>query len=189
MSNDLISRSTEIWKDVPNYEGLYQVSNFGNVKSVSRNINNNGGFQVLSEKMLVQSVNNKGYCRVELSKDGKRKPFSVHRLVAEVFVDNPENKSQVNHIDENKMNNYFDNLEWCTAKENINHGTHNKRAAETKGCKIKMYDIKMNLIAEFSSMSEASRKTGVWQQNISKCIAGKREQAGGFIWKKSGGIE
>ena len=103
----------EIWKDIKGYEGLYQVSNLGNVKSLKTNKN-------------LYSSNAKGYRRVGLFK-GKRKGYSIHRLVAQAFIPNPENKPCVNHKDCNRANNNVNNLEWCTHKENNNYKTHKLR--------------------------------------------------------------
>ncbi len=104
----------EIWKDIKNYEGKYQVSNFGNVKSLERYDRCN---RHINEKILVPRKHTGGYLRVQLS----RKDFYIHRLVAETFIPNPENKLQVNHIDGDKTNNRSNNLEWCTALENNLH--------------------------------------------------------------------
>lgn len=106
------------WRAVPGYEGLYEVSNKGNVRNVRRNT-------------LLRSSNNQGYKRVYLYKNGIRKGFRVHRLVAQAFIPNPDNLPEVNHRDEDKLNNSVDNLEWCTAKYNSNYGTRNIRRRET----------------------------------------------------------
>ena len=132
----------EIWKDIVGYEGLYQVSNCGRVKSLSRYMNNkNGGKSLLKERILKSAYTKKGYLRVGLCKYSKTKPFSVHRLVAQAFIPNPNNLPQVNHKDENKENNFVyinedgtadlekSNLEWCTNEYNSNYGTKNERLA------------------------------------------------------------
>ena len=113
----------EIWKDVKGYEGVYRVSSFGRVRSLDR-VSSIG--RKLKGKVLKQKVT-KGYNMVSLSKDGNPKGKTVSRLVAKTFIPNPENKPEVNHIDENKQNNHVDNLEWVTAKENANHGTRKER--------------------------------------------------------------
>ena len=176
----------EEWKDIQGYEGKYQVSNHGRVKSLARYRKNNGNSQSFQgERILKQSVNNKGYCIVELCRDSKRKRHSVHRLVADAFIENNENREQVNHKDENKQNNHVENLEWCTCKENINHGSHNERMAKTKGTHVICSDETGTEI-EFYSLAEAERQTGVSQGNISRCLNGKRSSAGGFYWRKAG---
>ena len=113
----------EVWKDVEGYEGLYQVSNFGNIKSLARIVHSEKRSDYkIKEKVLKQSDTTTGYKKVELHKDNeKRKSFKVHRLVAQAFIPNPENKREVNHIDGNKHNNNVNNLEWVTSSENKLH--------------------------------------------------------------------
>lgn len=124
-------KETEIWKDIEGYEGFYQISNWGRVKSLKRKGNS-------KERILTASNNNtKKYWRVQLSKNDKIKHFAVHRLVALAFIPNPQNLSQVNHKDENKDNNNASNLEWVTAKQNTNYGTRNKRASKKMKGKYK----------------------------------------------------
>ena len=115
--------ANEIWKDIEGYEGLYQVSNFGNVKSLARIVHSKKRSDYkIKEKILKQSDTTTGYKKVELHKDNeKRKSFKVHRLVAQAFIPNPENKREVNHIDGNKHNNNVNNLEWVTSSENKIH--------------------------------------------------------------------
>ena len=111
----------EEWKDIEEYEGMYQVSNYGNVKSLARQRRNSKGVYMQKEKLLSLTNTSTGYKKVELVKNGKKKSYKVHRLVAMAFIDNPENKPQVNHIDGNKTNNHVDNLEWVTSSENSIH--------------------------------------------------------------------
>lgn len=182
----------EQWKDIAGYEGLYQVSNLGNVKSLARYKKNRSKMQEVKEHMMKPFVYNEGYARVQLSKDGKARSFCVHRLVALAFVPNTENKPHINHIDENKSNNRADNLEWCTATENNNYGTHNMRISLTNGRRVQAFDKDGNLVMEFHSISEATRQTKINQTSISYCLAGKYKQAGGYVWKavkEEGGIE
>ena len=127
-------------------------------------------------------VENKDYI-VQLSKNNKVKNFSVHRLVAEAFIPNPNNFPQVNHKDEDKSNNRVSNLEWMTLKRNINYGTRNKRMALTKGKNVKAFDDDGNFIMWFCSMAVAEKITGINQGDISRCTLGKTEHAGGYVWK------
>lgn len=182
----------EVWIDIQGYEGLYQISNLGNVKSLARYRKNNGDSKTfVKERILKQSKNNKGYSTIQLCKNGIAKPYSVHRLVATAFVPNPNNLPEVNHKDEDKNNNNFNNLEWVSTKDNINYGTRNKRSAITKGYKVQAFNDEEELIMEFDSMCEAERQTGINQQNISRCCANKSKHAGGYVWKigKAGGID
>lgn len=108
----------EIWKDIPNYEGLYQASNLGRIKSI-RYFNHVNNQIYPREKILKPILNEKGYCRVDLSKSGESKRHRVHRLVAKTFLPNPYNLLEVNHIDGNKQNNNVNNLEWCSHSYNM----------------------------------------------------------------------
>lgn len=104
----------EEWKDIENYKGLYQISNIGRVRSLSR-------FQSRTERLLKGEIDNRGYVRVRLSFKNRTQKFQVHRLVALGFIPNPQNKPQINHINGNKSNNIYTNLEWCTESENMIH--------------------------------------------------------------------
>ncbi len=113
----------EIWKDIINFEGFYQVSNYGRVKSLERKIPHwkSERLQVIKEKILKPSKDGKGYPLVVFQIENEMKAIKIHRLVATAFVPNPENKPQVNHIDGIKTNNHFSNLEWCNNSENVLH--------------------------------------------------------------------
>ena len=191
----------EEWRDIKGYEGKYQVSNLGRVKSLNYNKTGVEGY--------IAAENSRGYLRVGLSKKGKRKMFSVHRLVAETFIPNPNNYSQVNHKDENKQNNKVDNLEWCTPKYNSNYGTHNKKISEKlKGkekskehCKkLSLVNTKANSRSRkvkcittnkiFDYTEEAAKFYHIHATSISACCRGKRKSAGKhpvtgekLIWK------
>ena len=122
----LVDLPNEESKDIPGYQGLYQVSNMGRIKNLERDyFPGNNSVQHLNESIKKQQKNSNGYLQVSLFKNGVRKSFSVHRLVALTFIPNPDNKPQVNHIDECKTNNKVSNLNWMTSKENCNHGTRN----------------------------------------------------------------
>lgn len=121
-------RMTEQWKDIKGYEGLYEVSNLGNVRSLDRIVKRGQGYMIKEGRILAQFYEEKkGYYQVALAKDGKAKKYRVHRLVALAFLDNPSNYTDVNHKDEVKTNNNVDNLEWCTRKYNNNYGTKPER--------------------------------------------------------------
>lgn len=142
---------SEEWRDIKGYEGLYQVSNLGRVKSLERYKKNRGKMQLVEGTIRMPRIEKNGYARVDLCKDGKRKMHCVHRLVTEAFVPNPENKPQVNHIDEDRSNNNANNLEWVTNKENCNYGMHNKNLSKAK----KDYYAKKR-IKEVGGMNEST---------------------------------
>ena len=173
----------EEWRDIEGFEGKYQVSNMGRVKSL--NYNHTG-----KERILKAGKSNIGYLQVDLCKDGKGKSYKIHRLVAQAFIPNPENYNEINHVDENKENNRVENLEWCDRSYNCNYGTRNKKSAEKRRNDLKMSKpvVGINkvsgLILEFPSAKEASRVTGVNQSSISACCKGKRyKSAGGYFWQ------
>lgn len=178
----------EVWKDIPGYEGLYQVSDLGRVRSLERwryNPKCKDGKQYVPEKIL-KAAERTGYLVVAINKNGKRKSYSVHRLVAQAFIPNPENKRTVNHKDGNKKNNRVSNLEWNTDSENVNHAIITgllKFENNRKGSKeVEQYDKNMNLIATYPSMREAER-AGFKEPKICLCCNGKRKFHGGYIWK------
>ena len=124
--------SEEIWKPVPGYEGLYEVSNLGRVRSVNRYVKSKGeSYWLRKGKMLSPAKDKNGYLKVNLSCNGKNNIIRVHRLVAQAFLPNPDNLLEVNHKDEDKTNNRVENLEWCTAKYNNNYGTKIERQKKT----------------------------------------------------------
>lgn len=177
----------EIWKDIKGYEGLYQVSNYGRVKSLSRlkkNFNVNTKTMdaiILPEKIRKPQLTRYGYYRIGLTKNSKQIYYSVHRLVAEAFIPNPDNLPQINHKDENKTNNEVTNLEWCTAKYNGNYGARNKRVGEKQYKQIKC--IETGTI--YKSLTEASKSTGLSMGNISS-VCNRRKwfnTAGGYHWE------
>lgn len=183
----------EIWKDIVGYEGYYQASSIGRVKTLDKYVNGkNGSIRFIKGKILKPLNNEKGYLFVNLYKDGICKHMRVHRLVAETFIpnDDPVNKTQVNHIDEDKTNNCVENLEWCTNEYNSNYGSRNKKLSEKlingKGTRpILQFDLNNNLIMEWVSASEASRQLGITkgQSNISKCCRGLLPTAYGYKWE------
>lgn len=180
----------EVWKAIEGYEGLYEVSNLGRVKSLERYENARiGVLRKRKERFLKYFLDKDGYEKVTLSKNHKLKTIGVHRLVAETFIENPEKKPQVNHIDEDKTNNSSMNLEWVTQIENVNHGTRNKRISEAMtnnpltSKPVIAISKETNQKTYFCSVSEASRKTNIQHSRIKECIKGIRKSAGGYIWQ------
>ncbi len=176
----------EVWKNICGYEGLYQVSNLGNVKSL--NYAHRG-----YAKNLVPKKNNSGRLWVELVKDGVKKPMLIHRLVANEFIDNPNNYPQINHKDENPTNNCVDNLEWCTGLYNIRYSLalHPERSRSRKmrktrkiiGNEIRQIDLSGNEVCTWKDIREIVNTTGMSQWSITQCCDGKRKTAYGFRWQ------
>lgn len=195
----------EIWKPVVGYEGLYEVSNLGKVKSLGNTLKCSR-FRGI-ETIMRQEVTELGYCRVALRKDRKYKHWSVHRLVAIAFLPNPDNLPVVNHKDENPKNNRVDNLEWCTHQYNINYGTARQRSAETfkksnvgkchyykslatkNRLKVGSYEkpvhqidlVTGEIIQTFRCIREAERIFST--KHISAVVNGRRNKAKGYFWK------
>lgn len=166
--------NNEIWKDIEGYEGIYEISNLGRVRSFK-----NGKVRIL--KPL---TNKRGYLRVQLRKNNSLKTLQIHRLVAQAFLPNPNNLPQVNHKDEDKTNNIVSNLEYCDAKYNNNYGNRNKKVAEALSKVVLQIDKNTNIIINiFPSLMEAERQTGCKNNNICHCCKGKRKSAGGYKWK------
>lgn len=165
----------EIWKDVIGYENMYQVSNFGNVKSLKRKKWNGYGYQEVVEKLLSQKLH-QGYKYVNLCGFDKQKLVGVHRLVAFAFLDNPDNKKYVNHKDNNPSNNYVDNLEWCTQKENIQYSVSQGRfnqgilSPRTKFTEQDILMIRQRIANKEISQCKLAKELGVTQNCISEIV-------------------
>jgi len=166
----------EIWKPIPGYVGLYEVSNFGNVKSFCAGKWHN-------KTMIRKLVPDKdGYMTVLLKKQGSYRNFKVHRLVAQAFIPNPNNYPMVNHIDEIKSNNLVSNLEWCTAKYNMCYNNKHQRVCK----KVAMMDSKNRVIKVFDSVNSAANSVGVTASHLSTVLSKRRARnklAGGYRWK------
>ena len=174
----------EEWRDVVGYEGRYQVSSMGRVKSLERTyIDKSGRKRTVKECILKPVIDRYGYLLVSLYAGGKQKTLKVHRLVCEAFHESHDNKPYVNHINENKTDNRAVNLEWCTAKENCNHGTRNERTAKKRSKQVGQYTLNGELVKVWQSATEAERQAGFSNGNISLAANGKYKQAYGFIWE------
>ena len=159
----------EQWKDIVGYEGEYQISNYGRVKSFKM-----GKPHIMS---LVLQTSSNYYC-IGLCKNGKKIKYSVDRLVAQAFVENPNNYIEVNHIDEDTLNNYYKNLEWCSHAQNVQHSIYRQSIP------VLQYDLEDNFIAEYPSIAEAARQTNATRCGIYNIFRGKQKTAGGYKWKK-----
>ena len=163
----------ETWKDITGYEGLYQVSDLGHVRSLR-----NGKVRILKP-----GRNRSGHLIVGLCRNRKLRNFSLHRLVAKAFIPNPLNLPVINHRDENPANNVVDNLEWCTQKYNVNYGTCGAKKAAKLSKVVLQYDKSGNFVREWPSTMEVQRQKGFASSYISACCLGKLKSAYGFIWK------
>lgn len=177
----------EIWKDIYfvengityDYRGLYQVSNLGRIKS----------YWFEKEKILVNLKNKYGYLKVCLCKEGKKKQFFIHRLVAQMFIPNSDNKPFINHKNGNKEENKIDNLEWCTYKENnahayktgLNRGLKGKDNVCSK--QVLQFDMEGNFIKEWGSTMDIQREMNISNSCISACCLGIYKQSHNYIWK------
>lgn len=159
--------SEEVWKDVVGYEGLYKVSNFGRIKNVKTN------------KIKNQFRKRNGYMQVHLYANNKEKNAYIHRVVAQAFIPNTENKKEVNHKDLNKLNNNIINLEWCNRKENMQHALKEYKT---------FYEGKQIICVEtrktYKNSIIAGKETGISSAGIRMNICGKNKTAGGFHWKQ-----
>ena len=168
------------WKPLERYDGLYLISDEGEI------------FSTRSKRMLTPIVQSNGYVRIELNVNGENQKEYVHRLVAECFIPNPNNYPIVNHKDENPRNNRADNLEWCSYQYNSNYGkcqkkiqenrTYSSGAENAKSKRVYQYDLEGNFIAEYGSTGEAARVTGLAAPNIARAAAGTRRQYAGYVW-------
>lgn len=158
-----------MWREIKNFEN-YEVNEFGEIRNKK------------TKHILKHSINEKGYHKVILSKNNQKFKTGVHRLVAIAFIPNPNNYKEVNHIDENKSNNHYSNLEWCDRKQNIEHSI---KSGKFKITRVGQYDKNNNLIKVYNSCSEAERETKIPRTHICKCVLGRYgfKTAGGYIWK------
>ena len=187
----------EVWKPVVGYEGLYEVSNTGKVRSLDRLCKHSSGktLKVVHGCILKNIVLSSKYHMVNLSKDGIMQPSLVHILMMKAFVPNPDNLPQINHKDENPSNNFIwvnedgsidlekSNLEWCSAKYNTNYGTCIKRRTDKRRRKVNQYTADGVFIRQFDGVPSASKHIGVCAGNIYSCCEGKIHHAYGYTWR------
>lgn len=188
----------EIWKDIKGFEGLYQISNYGNIKSLERTFeyigkNQFGEFKTIKkhkEMIIKQSINGNGYYQVCLRKENIKKNLLVHRLIAEAFIDNPDNKPTINHIDGNRLNNSINNLEWATMLEQQIHrvyylGHKNIIGEKCRNARIQQQKrkVKRSDGIIFDSIKEAANGNESLRKNINKCVRGHQKTAGGYSWQ------
>lgn len=207
-----MSRLVEEWRPVVGYEGLYEVSDWGRVKRLSRLMTDSKNRKTLLKEKIIHQYNNEdGYKIVILSKDGCKKYLSVHRLVASSFLPNPENKHDVGHLKtmsnglEDKTANEVWNIAWMTQGENANYGTRNERLSKSKkGVKkgkmsedqkeklsrnnsrskhVGQYSLDGELISIYHSLNKAAKETGCSANGISMCCRGKYKHSKGFVWR------
>lgn len=175
----------EIWKPIKETDGIYEISNYGNIRSIDRYVKTCGnGLRLAAGKAYKPIKCTNGYLELQAYIKGKRKIFMVHRLVAQYFIPNPNNYPEVNHKDENPQNNHADNLEWCTPKYNCNYGTRNQRCME-KVIKKPVRQLSLNgeVVEVFPAIKDAMRKTGIDGSQIIRVCKGKNQTAGGFKWE------
>lgn len=197
----------ETWKPIAGYEGRYEISDNGRVKSLARTVPNRHGERKIREKILPQRINRCGYYTVVLCKHCISKFKLVHRLIAEAFIPNPENKPFIDHINTVRTDNRIENLRWVSAKENsnniltkdnVNLATHTKEIMQKKldtlrknkrvnaPRKVVQYTLDGEYVATYDSYNEAHRKTGVRTRSISEYCRGLRLKAGNYIWRHEG---
>lgn len=180
-----MENKNEIWKDICGYEGLYQVSNFGRIKSVDRIIKNTGtksGEYHVKEKIkkISEYKSRGGYCGVTLYRNNNGKSYRVHRLVAQAFIPNPENKPEINHIDGNKKNNCVDNLEWVTGEENTLHAWDIGLVDNTFGTAVHCNETGV----DYKSVVDASRDTGCPKESIFRVLRGEYRHTHGLTFSR-----
>ena len=170
----------EVWKDIPNYEGLYQVSSFGRVKSFRKS----SKFGCQSEYILKPTIASHGYAEVTLYDNAVRHKFLLHRLVASVFIPNPDDLPQINHKDENPLNNAVNNLEWCTAAYNNAYGTARLRKIDTVSKPVEQVTFDGKVIAIYRSTRLAAEILHITRGTLKSAIT-KHTQCNGYFWKFS----
>lgn len=186
----------EEWRDIEGYEGLYQVSSLGRVRTLpkpmfygaSSNVRNHES-AIRAMRIMKARKKLNGYLQISLFRNGKPRTFTIHRLVAKTFLPNPHKYPYINHKDEDKSNNTVDNLEWCTPSYNIHYGSAIQKLSKAKtnhpsmSKPVLQFNLDGRFVAEYPSANEAARVTGVKQGNISSCCNHTTKSTNGFIWR------
>lgn len=171
-NKSLYPLSEEKWKPIIGYEEFYKISNFGRIMNIKT-----------CRILLLNTSSRCGYPMITLHKNGKTLCVLVHRLVAKAFLPNPNNHPQVNHKDENKLNNCASNLEWCSPKYNVNYGKCQEKKADAQSKPVIQKTLNGETVKIYKSGLQAEKETGIWKGNINKCVKGKVKTAGGFTWE------
>ena len=181
----------EIWKDIENYEGLYQVSNLGRIKGLERSTSFGNNKTRIRKSQILKPILNKGYARQKLCKNGKAKCCLIHRLVGYAFMENPYNKKTINHKDGNKLNNNVNNLEWNTHRENVRHSfkeLNRKSGQWMLGRKGKLHNRSKSVICTttnqyYDSITIAAEQLGIRVACISRVLRKERTHTHGYKFK------
>lgn len=167
--------TNEIWKDITDYEGLYLISDLGNIRNFR------------TGRILKKQRNTRGYHKVNLSKNGKLQTVYVHKLVANHFLSNPNGLLEVNHINENKLDNRVENLEWCTRSYNVNYGNRTEKQKIKLSKPVRQFSKRGEIIASYPSIIQAGRENKLSNSCISACCRGLRHTCGGYVWQYAAG--
>ena len=185
----------EIWKDIEGYEGLYQASNLGRVKRLAKTTKFGNSYKTFQENITDGYVDDVGYKYVILSKNGIKTRYRIHKLVAYLFIPNPDNKPEIDHINTIRTDNRVNNLRWVTRKENLNnpltivkmkHLPKHKGKEHPRARKILQYDINGGFIKEYDSIVDAANTVNGSKSSICGCCRGKNKTASGYVWKYEG---
>lgn len=179
-------KDIEIWKEIPDFPG-YEASSFGRIKSTRRIVyvcrKTNSYSYEIPERIMTPHIMNSGYYGITLCLNGKHINTIVHRLIAKTFIPNPYDFAEVNHKDENKLNNKVSNLEWCNKQYNKNYGTGNRRSAKKRSTPVVQYSLNGEFIKEYNSIIEASKCVNGDRKGIALCCKGVFSTAQGYIWR------
>lgn len=190
-----MSNEVEIWKTIGvflgiDYTGMYEASTFGHVRSIDRTITNKNGVKVKRKGQLLTEIPRNGYLEVVLTKDNVHHSENIHQLIMNAHCPNPnpEIYTEINHIDEDKTNNRLDNLEWCTHKENVNHGTSRERARNSLRTtpyvgQVKQMDLDGNVVKIWKSANKAAKELGINNSNLYRHLRGINKTCGGYRWE------